>query len=742
MDGIPPPNVDKPPPRKRGRPPAQKLMQLATSPEVSNMVTPAYDAMKALLKAVRGLHEKGGRQLCELFEELVSREEYPDYYEVIHKPIALGIIQQKVDRKEYASVLEFVTDFELLTINAKTYNRKGSGVFKDAVALEAAFAAELTNLAKQTPKPDAGQASVTVADDSPPDPMTEQMKRALDTILGRQTDDGRQLAEMFLELPDREEYPDYYMEIKSPIALDMIRRKVRDKVYRSMGEFESDFSLMIANAMEYNTEGSDVYEDAMALQELFTELMREGEAVGSNGEGMIAEQSLVYNGETYEPGDFVYIFNPNDPHKPTVAQIMSIWTKTVPTRRAGITTCWFLRPEQTVHRANTKFMQNEVFKTNHMETYYADEIVGRCWVLHYRDYIRGRPKGAPAKDTFICESRYNEQAKQYSKIRNWASCIPPNASKAPPELDLFPSVVVPPRIYPAFPVPGEATVKPVTPVVPTFQPIAPPSPKKMATSSVGSAQSSGAHLQHLAPTLPSSLSEPQQFQSVPMAPLSQQLSSSAPLSQAYATTMASYGVTATSIPGFATGLPTSMTLPQPAFNSFQSLYAQQQQQPQVSHEGFQLIPTITLESFDATEDKKMKWFATPPLDVIDNWTAVNSLEYLYTKAVEKRKASGVPDKTHNAGSGKRLKKLQIEKQKASSDAQAADKTRSAAAPLTSSATTENRPPSPLPSSAAAPPTAAVNGAHPDPDPIAAAADVLGVLAGTWIKEARMLDTRF
>jgi hypothetical protein len=34
---------------------------------------------------------------------------------------------------------------------------------------------------------------------------------------------GRLIADLFMELPDREEYPDYYLTIKNPIALDMIR---------------------------------------------------------------------------------------------------------------------------------------------------------------------------------------------------------------------------------------------------------------------------------------------------------------------------------------------------------------------------------------------------------------------------------------------------------------------------------------------------------------------------------------
>lgn len=44
-----------------------------------------------------------------------------------------------------------------------------------------------------------------------------------------------------------------------------------------------------------------------------------------------------------------------------------------------------------------------------------------------------------------------------------------------------------------------------------------------------------------------------------------------------------------------------------------------------------------VDSFDTTEDGKLKWYAAPPLDVIDTSTTVHSLEYLYKKAQEKAK---------------------------------------------------------------------------------------------------------
>lgn len=43
-------------------------------------------------------------------------------------------------------------------------------------------------------------------------------------------------------------------------------------------------------------------------------------------------------------------------------------------------------------------MLQEVFKTNHLERYEDSEILGKCIVLFYRDYVKGTVKGFDKKD--------------------------------------------------------------------------------------------------------------------------------------------------------------------------------------------------------------------------------------------------------------------------------------------------------------------------------------------------------
>ncbi|KAJ2796886.1 ATP-dependent DNA helicase Snf21, partial [Coemansia helicoidea] len=77
---------------------------------------------------------------------------------------------------------------------------------------------------------------------------------------------GRRRCDLFLELPNRRDYPDYYVIIRHPIAIKVIRRNVKAHRYASVADFHRDWRLMFDNARTYNEEGSLVYDDACALQ--------------------------------------------------------------------------------------------------------------------------------------------------------------------------------------------------------------------------------------------------------------------------------------------------------------------------------------------------------------------------------------------------------------------------------------------------------------------------------------------
>ena len=120
--------------KKRARP---EPSEPALADECYGAMVDALKAAKALMRPP--LPEQGAdapaRLACALFNEKPSREVYPDYYEIVAKPIDLATIQRKAKGKKYASVRAFRDDVELLRANAHTYNEEGSWVCDDADAI-------------------------------------------------------------------------------------------------------------------------------------------------------------------------------------------------------------------------------------------------------------------------------------------------------------------------------------------------------------------------------------------------------------------------------------------------------------------------------------------------------------------------------------------------------------------------------------------------------------------------------
>lgn len=85
---------------------------------------------------------------------------------------------------------------------------------------------------------------------------------------------GRHIATQFLTLPSRSDLPEYYEATKLPLAIDDIERKLRDNVYSTVTEIESDFKRMVQNAKDYNTSGSEIFEDAERIRKLVYNYMK------------------------------------------------------------------------------------------------------------------------------------------------------------------------------------------------------------------------------------------------------------------------------------------------------------------------------------------------------------------------------------------------------------------------------------------------------------------------------------
>lgn len=91
----------------------------------------------------------------------------------------------------------------------------------------------------------------------------EKPKReTLFNSLYQQKDGTRSRINIFLDLPSKKHYADYYQIIKNPISMNMILKKLKNEDY-NFDRMLEDLNLLFDNAMMYNIEGSEVYEDAL-----------------------------------------------------------------------------------------------------------------------------------------------------------------------------------------------------------------------------------------------------------------------------------------------------------------------------------------------------------------------------------------------------------------------------------------------------------------------------------------------
>ncbi|KAL7988704.1 hypothetical protein Chor_007623 [Crotalus horridus] len=95
-----------------------------------------------------------------------------------------------------------------------------------------------------------------------PPKLTKQMNAIIDTVINYKDSSGRQLSEVFIQLPSRKEYPEYYELIRKP-------ERIRNHKYRSISDLEKDVMLLCHNAQTFNLEGSQIYEDSIVLQSVF-----------------------------------------------------------------------------------------------------------------------------------------------------------------------------------------------------------------------------------------------------------------------------------------------------------------------------------------------------------------------------------------------------------------------------------------------------------------------------------------
>ena len=114
--------------------PRSKASSSSNSGSGNGEITAAmYERLLSVTRSIIYLKDKGTkRKLSEIFLEKPCPQTYPDYYQLIDKPIGMNDILRKCRAKLYSSVNDFRDDWNTLFKNALTYNGEGSWIANDA----------------------------------------------------------------------------------------------------------------------------------------------------------------------------------------------------------------------------------------------------------------------------------------------------------------------------------------------------------------------------------------------------------------------------------------------------------------------------------------------------------------------------------------------------------------------------------------------------------------------------------
>lgn len=93
------------------------------------------------------------------------------------------------------------------------------------------------------------------------------MDNVHDELLDMKDESGTyELANPFIDLVPKSDYPEYYLMIKNPICLNDIGDRVNKHYYQSLKQFRSDIALMVQNCRTFNEEGSQLVVDVVKLE--------------------------------------------------------------------------------------------------------------------------------------------------------------------------------------------------------------------------------------------------------------------------------------------------------------------------------------------------------------------------------------------------------------------------------------------------------------------------------------------
>ncbi|XP_064012626.1 protein polybromo-1 isoform X13 [Pogoniulus pusillus] len=428
------------------------------SPKKSKYMTPMQQKLNEVYEAVKNYTDKRGRRLSAIFLRLPSRSELPDYYVTIKKPVDMEKIRSHMMANKYQDIDSMVEDFVMMFNNACTYNEPESLIYKDALVLHKVL---LETRREIEGDEDSHVPNVTLL-------IQELIHNLFVSVMSHQDDEGRCYSDSLAEIPAI----DPSFPSKPPLTFDIIRKNVENNRYRRLDLFQENMFEVLERARRMNRTDSEIYEDAVELQQFFIkirdELCKNGEILlspalsyttkhlhndvekekkeklpkeieedklkreeekraeksedssGSAGLSSLHRtysQDCSFRNSMYHVGDYVYVEPAEANLQPHIVCIERLWEDSAGEK--WLYGCWFYRPNETFHLATRKFLEKEVFKSDYYNKVPVNKILGKCVVMFVKEYFKLCPENFRDEDVYVCESRYSAKTKSFKKIKLW-----------------------------------------------------------------------------------------------------------------------------------------------------------------------------------------------------------------------------------------------------------------------------------------------------------------------------------
>ncbi|XP_028574624.2 protein polybromo-1 isoform X13 [Podarcis muralis] len=433
------------------------------SPKKSKYMTPMQQKLNEVYEAVKNYTDKRGRRLSAIFLRLPSRSELPDYYLTIKKPVDMEKIRSHMMANKYQDIDAMVEDFVMMFNNACTYNEPESLIYKDALVLHKVLLETRRDIEGDE---DSHVPNVTLL-------IQELIHNLFVSVMSHQDDEGRCYSDSLAEIPGVDpNFPN-----KPPLTFDIIRKNVENNRYRRLDLFQEHMFEVLERARRMNRTDSEIYEDAVELQQFFIkirdELCKNGEILlspalsyttkhlhndvekekkeklpkemeedklkreeekreaeksedSSGGTGLSSlhrtySQDCSFKNSMYHVGDYVYVEPAEANLQPHIVCIERLWEDSAGEK--WLYGCWFYRPNETFHLATRKFLEKEVFKSDYYNKVPVNKILGKCVVMFVKEYFKLCPENFRDEDVYVCESRYSAKTKSFKKIKLWTMPI-------------------------------------------------------------------------------------------------------------------------------------------------------------------------------------------------------------------------------------------------------------------------------------------------------------------------------